>query len=57
MQIFLNNRWFIYGITSFGVGECDLSAPSYFSMVPVQLDWIASVKKLSKIKISLLLLF
>jgi hypothetical protein len=48
MQIFLNNRWFIYGITSFGVGECDSNGASYFAMVPIQLDWIKFTKNLSK---------
>lgn len=48
MQIFLNNRWFIYGITSFGVGECDSNGASYFAMVPIQLDWIKSTKNSSK---------
>jgi secreted trypsin-like serine protease len=39
-----NEKWYIYGITSWGddgdTGRCVVKNPSFFTSVPVYIDWI-----------------
>lgn len=44
-----NGRWYLYGISSFGISKkkgntvvCDSLSPSFFTIIPIHIDWIFS---------------
>lgn len=43
MQIKINEKWFIYGVTSVGATDCLPTEASFYAMVPIHLDWIVSI--------------
>ena len=54
LMYFTNNRWFVYGINSYGLtSNCDTNFPSFFAKVPLYIEWIETIitssnKKLAK---------
>jgi secreted trypsin-like serine protease len=46
LMFYQDNRWFVYGLTSYGkifdysVPRCNSSLPSYYTKVPVFLNWV-----------------
>ena len=45
MQVFLNGKWYIYGLTSFGDALCNPNLPSFYAMVPVHIRWLSNFIK------------
>ncbi|RNA21350.1 prophenol oxidase activating enzyme precursor [Brachionus plicatilis] len=51
-----DNRWYLYGVTSFGIRKpaanavaCDKNSPSFYTIIPKHLDWILSKISTSKV--------
>jgi secreted trypsin-like serine protease len=45
LMLNINNRWFVYGLTSFGDTSCNPTKSSYYSKIVVYLNWINNIIK------------